>query len=185
MPRSQLDNALLIQLMQETALANRTAFERLYQLTSPFLMGLSFRLLRDKGLAEEALQEAFIHIWFKASEYREDSGAVFPWIAAIVRYRSLDILRRETNLSGRQQSFDELSDVLFYEDAEQGADHLAVAQLQTCLRALESSQRKTLLLTYYYGLSNSDLVTKLKSPLGTIKSWIRRGMQRVRECMQS
>jgi RNA polymerase sigma-70 factor (ECF subfamily) len=185
MPRSQLDNALLVTLLQETALADRRAFEQLYQLTSPFLMGLSYRLLRDKGLAEEALQEAFIHIWYKANEYRADCGAVFPWIAAIVRYRSLDILRRETTLSGRQQSFDELTDVLFYEDAEQGADHLAVSQLQACLAALESSQRKSLLLTYYYGLSNSDLVNKLKSPLGTIKSWIRRGMQRVRECMQS
>lgn len=185
MPRSQLDNALLVTLLQETALADRRAFEQLYQLTSPFLMGLSYRLLRDKGLAEEALQESFIHIWYKANEYCAESGAVFPWIAAIVRYRSLDILRRETTLSGRQQSFDELTDVLFYEDAEQGADHLAVSQLQACLAALESSQRKSLLLTYYYGLSNSDLVNKLKSPLGTIKSWIRRGMQRVRECMQS
>ncbi len=91
MPRSQLDNQLLVQLMQETALADRKAFERLYQLTSPFLMGLSYRLLRDKGLAEEALQEAFVHIWFKANEYRDECGAVFPWIAAIVRYRSLDV----------------------------------------------------------------------------------------------
>ncbi|CAN8139938.1 RNA polymerase sigma-70 factor, ECF subfamily [uncultured Thiomicrorhabdus sp.] len=168
---------------------SQTAFEQLYQQASPKLYGTAMRLLQNSELADEALQEAFVHIWHKASEYDPEKGSAFAWMATIVRYRALDIIRREKSQQNRseamaneQLALQQGEDFFIHELHVDEDQHLQL--LQECLKALDSQQRKSVLLSYYYGYSHSEMVTRLKRPLGTIKSWIRRGMESVRECMQ-
>lgn len=183
-----LDNQELQNLLVESALGNRNAFSQLYDKASPILFSISMRLLRESSLAEEALQEAFVHIWYKASEYVPDKGEAFPWLVSIVRYRSLDIIRRENSQKKRQESLMAEIETDWDADLEslmsEGlSDSLELKLLTECLELLQPQQRQSMLLSYYYGYSQSELVAKLGSPLGTVKSWIRRGMQSVRECM--
>lgn len=182
-----IENKHLKALLIETALGNRNAFSELYELASPVLFSISMRLLRENSFAEEALQEAFIHIWYKASEYSEEKGDAFPWLVSIVRYRSLDILRRESSQKNRQETMcheieweQDMEDIM----ANGLSESMELKLLSECLELLNAEQRQSVLLSYYYGYSQTELVKKLKSPLGTVKSWIRRGMLSVRECMK-
>jgi len=185
MPEQELAN-----LLAQCALGNRKAFETLYQQASPKIYGLMLRLLKDDGLAQDALQEGFVHIWHHASEYQESKGQPMAWMATIVRYRGLDILRREGSQTSRKNAFETeqsvLSDTYFsLEQAfESDLDIVELNELQECMDLLEADQRESVMLAYYYGFSHSEMVKRLKRPLGTIKSWIRRGMESVRECMQ-
>lgn len=183
-----LDNQKMQSLLIETALGNRKAFSQLYAKTSPILFSISMRLLKEASFAEEALQEAFVHIWYKASEYSPDKGEAFPWLVSIVRYRSLDIMRREDSQKNRQDSLIAETENDWQQDLDDMmanglSESMELKLLMECLDLLQPEQRKSVLLSYYYGYSQSELVAKLNSPLGTVKSWIRRGMQSVRECM--
>lgn len=179
-----LDSEELKHLLIDTSLGKQPAFSRLYTLTSPILFSVSLRLLRDRALAEEALQEAFVNVWYKASEYSPDKGEAFPWLVSVVRYKSLDILRRENSHANRQTSLAQEheidADLMVSDDLSDLTD---LDSLTRCLDELQPKQRQSLLLAFYHGYSHSELVTKLESPLGTVKSWIRRAMHSVRECM--
>lgn len=184
-----LDQTEIQDLLIDCGQQKQTAFEKLYQQASPRLYGAALRLLQNSELADEALQEAFVHIWHKAAEYDPQKGSAFAWMATIVRYRALDIIRREKSQQNRSEAMatehltlNQGEEPLLYEhnlDEEQN-----LHRLQECLKALDSQQRKSVLMSYYYGYSHSEMVGRLKRPLGTIKSWIRRGMESVRECMQ-
>lgn len=176
-------------LLIECGKQKQAAFEKLYQQASPRLYGAAMRILQNSELADEALQEAFVHIWHKASEYDPEKGSAFAWMATIVRYRALDIIRREKSQQSRSDAMATEQQIMLQGDEQLLYDHNVdedqhLQLLQECLKALDSQQRKSVLMSYYYGYSHSEMVTRLKRPLGTIKSWIRRGMESVRECMQ-
>lgn len=160
------------------------AFSGLYRLTSPQLFGLAIRILRRRDWAEEAVQECFVTIWRRAKDYRPDLGPALPWITVILRNKCLDRLRREKPL----QPLDESAAA---ERPDEGPSPLEGAlaaddarRLKGCVDELEDDQRKSILLAYYEGLTHEQLAARLAAPLGTVKSWIRRGLQRLKRCLE-
>ena len=140
------------------------------------------RILRDSR-AEEVLQEAFVKIWDRAGDYRPDKGAAMTWMASIVRNRALDILRRpnvETALDDDERWESDMAGPL--DQAMQSADARA---LRHCLEQLEPTQRQAVTLAFFHGLAHADLARHMQQPLGTVKSWIRRSLQRLRGCLES
>jgi len=161
---------------------DRAAFTRLYNLTSANLFAVAIRILKKQSLAEDVLQDAYISIWNKASEFSHTKGSVMAWMSSIVRYRAFDVLRKQKR-------------TVVYEDAENEIEHLpeldmslldteTALALRECLSMLNKEQRNSLMLSFYEGLTHGELAERLAKPLGTIKSWIRRSLLQVRKCLE-
>jgi RNA polymerase sigma-70 factor, ECF subfamily len=164
---------------------DREAFSGLYRIASPQLFGLALRILRRRDWAEEALQECFVTIWRRAGDYKPDLGPALPWITVILRNKCLDRLRREKPL----QPLDESAAA---ERPDEGPSPLEGAmanaearRLKGCVDELEGEQKRSIHLAYYEGLTHEELAKRMAAPLGTVKSWIRRGLQRLKKCLES
>ena len=180
-------SARLMELLARTALADRQAFAELYRLTSAHLYAVALRILRESGAAEEVLQESFISIWNHAGSYVAAKSQPFTWLASIVRNRCLDQLRRRELDAVTIDDEDEgmtLADdgPTPLELLVTGADARAV---KTCVEALEAGQKQALALAFYRGLSHAELAAHLDVPLGTVKSWVRRGLERLKACLDA
>lgn len=176
----------LAELIARTGQGDRSAFEALYKATSAKLFGVSLRILLRRDLAEEALQDAFVSIWHHAAGYRPEKAAVMTWMSTIVRNRCLDLLRAlpvEKQL-GEEQSFDEWAsdDLGPMEEAAAGSEARA---LVNCMSQLAPLQRQAIALSYFHGMAHEQLAQQLTQPLGTIKTWIRRGLQVLKTCMST
>lgn len=173
----------LAQLLSRTALGDRAAFERLYHETRSKLFAVSLRIVRDRSLAEEVLQDSFVNIWNHAADYAQAKSAPSTWMTAIVRNRSLDVLRRPRE----QPDIDEaLTLALVDESASPARDVERLREahsLRECLEELEAEQRQSIALAFYHGLSHSELASHLRRPLGTVKTHIRRGLLKLRDCL--
>ncbi|WP_338513909.1 sigma-70 family RNA polymerase sigma factor [Pseudomonas poae] len=171
-------------LLAQCALGNRQAFETLYRSVSPRLHGVAYRFMGRSDLAEEVLQEAFVRIWYNASRYEPHLAAPMTWMVNITRNLAIDHLRkrREQPLADGQQ--DALLD-----DSPSAHDQLDnernARALNRCLDTLDGMQRQSIAMAYFRGLSYSELAEHLAAPLGSVKSWIRRGMERLRRCLES
>jgi RNA polymerase sigma-70 factor (ECF subfamily) len=179
----------LQRLIGAVALGDRRAFRTLYDATSPKLFGFALRILRKDELAEEALQDAFVSIWHAAAAYQMHLSAPLTWMAAIVRNKALDLLRRqpkgETELS--PHDYDVLEGL---QDTAAGPQALAelsrdAAALAGCMDKLAGRQRQAIGMAYLHDLSHSEVAAQLSQPLGTVKTWIRRGLDRLRECLSN
>jgi RNA polymerase sigma factor (sigma-70 family) len=185
---------LLIDLLEHIANAPRPlagreeAFQRLYEATSSRLYGVALRVVGNREWAEDVLQEAYLYIWRAAAMYRASLSPPLAWMGVIVRSRSLDFLRR------RQAERLDTARALDEEGSDAGPDEgdspMETAQaseqawaLHECLRKLEARQREVLSLAYMRDLSHGELAHQLKLPLGTVKTWIRRGIEQLRGCM--
>jgi RNA polymerase sigma-70 factor (ECF subfamily) len=163
---------------------DRAAFARLYQATSAKLFGVALRILRREDWAEEVLQECYVSIWTHAPDYRAGLAAPMTWMTSIVRNRCLDALRRP-----RLEVED--ADGAIAEGAESdnpgplaALERIKDAQaLARCLQALEARQRQAIALAFYDGLSHAELASHLREPLGTVKTWVRRGLLRLKDCL--
>jgi RNA polymerase sigma-70 factor, ECF subfamily len=160
----------------------REAFERLYRLTSARLYAVARRMLRSEALAQECLQDAYISIWRNAGRYRSDRSAPLTWMTSIVRNRALDILRVAT----REVAMDDpkiagLLDAAAPLDGTQGPDY--VPELHPCLEQLREEQRECLRLAYFDGLSHAQVAERMTVPIGTVKSWVRRALLQLRDCL--
>jgi RNA polymerase sigma-70 factor, ECF subfamily len=175
---------LLNDLLAKVALGDRNAFEQLYRVSAPKLFGLALRILNNRDLAEEVLQEAFVQVWQNAATFSQLRGAAMAWLAGIVRYRALDALRRR----GRPTlDIDEVSE--FVADSatdpmQAGIDASLARAMRDCLESLDGSQRQSIVLAFYHGLSHSELAQHLGQKLGTVKSWVRRGLAQLRDCLE-
>jgi RNA polymerase sigma-70 factor, ECF subfamily len=175
-------------LLAACAQADKSALADLYRLTSPKLFSLLLRILKRQDWAEETLQEGFINIWRHAGEYDPQKGSPFTWMASIVRHRALDLLRRtkrETILGserdeGIQGPVDENPSPL-----ENLVHSREASALKRCLEELQEEQRRSIVSAYYQGLTHEELADRMKKPLGTVKTWIRRGLERLRKCLES
>jgi RNA polymerase sigma-70 factor (ECF subfamily) len=162
------------------------AFERLYRLCAPLLMGIALRIVRRTEVAEEVLHDGFTRIWQSAASFDPVAARPVAWMAAIVRNRALDTVASHD--VSRVDAYDEhMVDRLF--DWSEGADEAedrrrTTRWLRDCLGRLEAAERQALVLAYQYGLSHSELAARLQQPLGTVKSWVRRGMASLRHCME-
>lgn len=174
----------LIALLANTSLGDRHAFEQLYLATSAKLLGFAMRILLRRDLAEEALQDAFVKIWHSADTYQADKASVMTWMTTIVRNRCLDLLRalpREQVLA-EDQSFDDwASDDLG--PMEVAATKSDTKALMRCMQVLAPLQRQAFALSYFQGLAHEQLAIQLAQPLGTVKAWLRRGLQSLKNCM--
>ncbi|KAF7772866.1 RNA polymerase sigma-70 factor, ECF subfamily [Pseudoalteromonas marina] len=172
-----MENDNLLSLLYDTSQGDKHAFSTLYQQTSGKLFAISLNMLSNRAHAEEVLQDAFIKIWHNASEYNASKGTVISWMIGIVRYRSLDALRynkvRKEQTMGDDDFDIQSVDVNYDENTK----------LVNCIEQLEPQQKQAIHLAYYKGLSHSELVDHIESPLGTVKSWIRRGLTQLQRCL--
>ena len=184
--RKQLErNARLMELLARTALADQRAFAELYRLSAPHLYSVALRILREAAAAEEVLQESFVNVWHHAGSYVAVKSQPLTWLTSIVRNRCLDRLRRR-EIETTTMDDDEDGVAIAAEGPTPlemllaGADARAV---RTCVEALDAGQKQAIALAFYQGLSHSELARHLKQPLGTVKSWVRRGLERLRTCL--
>jgi RNA polymerase sigma-70 factor (ECF subfamily) len=170
-------------LVGRAALGDRAAFRELYQATSPKLFAVALRILRREDWAEEVLQECYVSVWRHAAEYNATRAAPMTWLTSIVRNRCLDWLRRPNPEALDEGVLEELESDNPGPLArlEQVRD---TAALVRCLRGLESKQRQAIALAFYDGLSHAELARHLRQPLGTVKTWVRRGLARLRSCLE-
>lgn len=183
-------NRLLVELLHGCAQKRQLAFQKLYHLTSPQLFAILMRILKRRDLAEEALQDAFISVWRNAASYTAQKGSPMTWLVSICRYRALDMLRREQREVPLRQDDDEDMDTeldVFVGDSEAGEliSHAETRALEQCLKQLSTSQRRSLRLAYFDGLSHAEIAHALRSPVGTVKSWVRRGLQDLKRCLEA
>ncbi len=176
----------LTALLARTALNDQNAFERLYGLTAAKLNAIAYRIVHNHETAHEVLQEAFIQIWHNAANYRSDKAEPFTWMAAIVRYRSYDRIRSEQRHHDNQQIIDEIDNIEQVSPSTQKSISVCEIgqELEDCLNQLEDSHRRGILMAYYYGYSRDDIAAKLATPLNTVKSWLRRGLVRLQQCLE-
>jgi RNA polymerase sigma-70 factor (ECF subfamily) len=178
----------LHRLLAAVALGDRQAFRKLYDASSARLFGFALRILRKDELAEEALQDAFVSIWHAASSYQVHLSAPLTWMAAIVRNKALDIRRRQSASPEVELGPQDYDPVEALQDPAAGPQELAQLSrdgvaLAGCMERLASRQRQAIGLAYLHDLSHSEVAAQLSLPLGTVKTWIRRGLDRLRECL--
>jgi RNA polymerase sigma-70 factor, ECF subfamily len=177
--------AVLEQLIERCASGDASALELLYKNTAAQLFGVLRRILVRQDLAQEALQDVYVSIWRNAKEYRASKGAVFTWMTSIARYRAIDIKRsrrREVSFADPVEYVPESVD-LAADLADVTGVSADVERLKNCLGQLGAMQRNAVCLAYMNGLSHDEVATALKSPLGTVKSWVRRGLESLRGCL--
>lgn len=175
-------------LLSAIARGDRTAFAELYAATSGQLLALLLRMLQRRDWAEEALQDCYVRIWQKSESYTPQRGAPLAWLTTIARYRALDLLRARRP-EDTESSFDEArpSPLERSDEGRSPEDHAVaregIGRLEDCMEGLIEEQRQSVLLAYYEGYTHGELARRLKAPLGTVKSWVRRGLLQLRDCM--
>lgn len=174
----------LMGLLGAIARQDRQAFQRLYEKVAGRMFGLCQKLAGQQELAEEALQDAFVRIWHHASEYHSDRGSPMSWMMTIARYRTLDLMRaRKVRQTAGDEALNHVEDERAGPlDASMQMD--GSAALTGCLDELSSVQRDSILLSYYRGFTHEELSMALSTPIGTVKSWIRRGLLVLKRCLE-
>ena len=174
---------------------DHAAFAQVYERTHAHLFGVALRILGRTQSAEDVLQEAFINIWKNAGAYRSNIGGQdiqpMTWLIAIVRNKSLDALRsrarrHETALDDEGP---EGEGALGQAAGPSALDLFGAAtqalRIDGCMNGLDGTHRQSLALAYYQGLSHSEVAARMGAPLGSVKAWIRRGLDKLRDCLQA
>lgn len=184
-------NDHLGKLLARTALADQDAFAELYRMTSAHLYGVALRIVRERPIAEEILQEAFVNVWNHAASYASARSQPLTWLTAVVRNRCLDQVRRRelstVTLSGVGDDDATTIDLPSHDPSPTdlllaGADAQAV---RDCVEDLSGGTRQAIALAFFQGLSHAELAEQLREPLGTVKSWIRRGLEKLKGCLDA
>jgi RNA polymerase sigma-70 factor (ECF subfamily) len=175
----------LVWLLAAVAKGDRPAFERLYAATRAKLYGVVLRILRRHDLADEVMQETYLKIWNSAGQFDPALSSPITWMVAIARNRAIDLVRKKTEVS-----IDEDPAVL--EIAADTPDPLArremteeLRRLLACMGRLDEERRRLVLFAYYDGWSREQLAAKFDKPVNTVKTWLRRALMEIRECLGS
>ena len=173
-------------LLLDIARGDRDAFERLYRLASPRVFAICLRVLSDRAEAEDVLQDVFATIWHKAEQFDPMRAGAMAWISMIARNRAIDRLRAPGRAvrSMAIELGDELPDggTTPVEEAEASDDR---DRLQRCLQKLDERRRGLIRTAFFEGATYEELATRSGAPLGSVKSWIRRGLLQLRACLES
>jgi len=162
---------------------DEAAFARLYRVTAPKLFGVLLRILRREDWAQEVLQEVYVTVWQHAGEYTASRGAAMAWLTRIARNRALDWWRRSRNeIADPDADLASIPDDAPHVETTLAADQDA-RRLQDCLARLGERQRRAVQMAYFEGLSHSELAARLEAPIGSVKTWIRRGLLALKECL--
>lgn len=171
-------------LLSRCSLGDQSAFSELYEATSAKLFGIAFRILRRDAWAEEALQDAYVKIWRYANSYNPGRGRPMTWMINVVRNQSLDLLRKADYRAAEEEWSPEKDGRMSSENpAAQAEISQDLERLLGCLSGLTEEQRECILLSYHQGFTPSEVATRIDRPVGTVKTWIRRGVIKVRECL--
>lgn len=179
----------LAQLLARVALQDRSAFARLYRLTSQHLLGVAWRITLRREQAEEVLQDAFVSVWQHAGSYQRSIASPMTWLINIVRNRAIDGLRAGREERARTQPLHgDDGEIDLPADAEAEPPQLLAASiarlgLDRCMGSLSAPQRQAVALAYYRGLAHGEIAETLAAPLGTVKAWVRRGLDRLKSCL--
>ncbi|HEX3163763.1 MAG TPA: sigma-70 family RNA polymerase sigma factor, partial [Pseudolabrys sp.] len=163
---------------------DRTALQTVYRLTSAKLFGVCLRILGERGEAEDVLQEVYVTVWRKAADFDASRASPMTWLIAIARNRSIDRLRA-SRLSRHMAPIDEAGEIA---DSATTADHMLEglqehARLHGCLDGLAAHERTALRGAFFDGNTYEELAARMTVPLGTMKSWIRRAMIKLKACL--
>jgi RNA polymerase sigma-70 factor (ECF subfamily) len=180
--RARLDDAELATLLGRIAAGDERAFDLLYRMVSPRLNALALYLTRSPPQADEALQEAFASIWFRASTYRPEAGAAFPWMVTILRNRVIALYR------GKRLELVPLAEADRVACALALPDHCAAVseagrRIAELMATLSPNIRRSVQLAFFHGADYHEIAAEIGVPVNTAKSWVRRGMLRLQRAM--
>ncbi|HEX7386657.1 MAG TPA: RNA polymerase sigma factor [Castellaniella sp.] len=174
----------LDELVQRCAQGQEAALAELYRQCAPHLYALANRMLRRSDLADEVLQESFLSIWRNADRFSAEQSQAMTWMARIVRNRCIDLMRRPDY---ERPDPDGATQDAWADQAPGPLERLRSRQegrrLADCLGRLEPRQRMAIVLSFFDDLSHAEIARQMSSPLGTVKSWVRRGMERLKGCL--
>ena len=174
-------------LVQRLLQCDVSAFEQLYDRHSRIVYALVLRILQQASTAEEVVQDVFLQLWRNASQYQTARGAFVPWLLTLARNRALDHLRLKSERQRRREDqTEELPSISAVPEYEKALDEKRRAErVRSLMGALTPQQKKAIEMAYFEGLSHSEIAAALKEPLGTVKSWIRNGLLRLKEGLQA
>jgi RNA polymerase sigma-70 factor (ECF subfamily) len=171
----------LAQLLQRCAAEDSAAFRALYDKTSPILFARLLRMLRRRSVAEEVLQDVYVRIWQRASQFEAHRGRALAWMVTIARYCAIDLMRRERMTLVSDDSLAELAD----ESAVEAGGIEKPNNFDFCIGQLNEKTRACLTLAFVEGRSHDETAKITPNPLGSVKSWIRRGLLALKECLST
>lgn len=171
-------------LINRVAMGDRAAFSLLYKETSPRVFAICLRILRDRTDAEEALQEIYIKIWQRAKSFAMGAGAPSTWLSAIARNHAIDIIRARKPVADDLDQAYEIADDTIATPEQQTLMADEGRRIDRCLHELDPSHSKAVRSAYVDGLSYAELADELQVPLNTVRTWLRRSLLKLRECMQ-
>jgi RNA polymerase sigma factor (sigma-70 family) len=187
----------LSRLLARAGLGDRVAFATLYERTSPHLFAVVRRINRDKAQAEDILQEVYVNVWRAAKSFDAAQSQPLTWLTSIARNRAIDSLRRvqarpQIQGHGASASAAESEDESVYDNVADDApgplellDRASDARALTrCMEHLSAMQRQSLALAFYQGLSHAEVAEQMREPLGSVKSWVRRALIALKDCLQ-
>lgn len=174
-------------LVQSLLRQDVNAFEQLYERHSRLVYSLVLRILQQASTAEEVAQDVFLQLWRNAGSYDAERGPFVPWLLTMARNRALDHLRLKSERQRRREDqTDELPPVSAAPEYERELDERRRAErVRALMGGLQAQQKRAIELAYFEGLSHTEIAKKLKEPLGTVKSWIRNGLLRLKEGLQT
>jgi len=177
-------DAALVQLLLRR---DMRAFEQLYDRHSRIVYGLVLRILQQASTAEEVVQDIFLQLWRNANRYQSGRGPFVPWLLTLARNRALDHLRLKSERQRRREDqTDELPQIAQAPQYEKELDEKRRAEVvRSLMGSLSAQQKKAIEMAYFEGLSHSEIAEALHEPLGTVKSWIRNGLLRLKEGLQA
>lgn len=180
-----MDNsATLEDLLAATSRGDRAAFKLLYEKSSAKLFGVVLRILRNRQKAEDVLQDAYLKIWQKAKSYDPAQGRPITWMSTIARNRAIDVIRSTKPETTIDEPGDEEAIFQLGSQNDSEVDTTDLEALRFCLGEMKQDDRNYVLLAYYEGYSREELAERFASPVGTIKTRLRRGLQALRACLE-
>ncbi len=181
---SPLETVTVDDMLLKVAIGDRAAFRALYAKAGPKLYAICLRMMRTKDQADDVYQEAFVKVWERSWQFDPARGEGLAWLATVTRHCALDRLRRVP------KNHVTIDDTVTHEidmatSVEMPADLADGRGLRRCLDALREDHRNAVVLAYVNGLTHEELAARLGRPLGTIKSWVKRGLEQLKDCMGS
>ncbi len=182
-------NEDLARLLARVALHDRAAFEQLYRATCSHLLSVAFRISGQQERAEEVLQEAFMNVWHNAAGFNASVATPMTWLINIVRNKAIDQLRSGKTERATTGALDDAAMAIAgdasFEPQRLLEDNLVKLRIDGCMAALGASQRQALALAYYRGMVHTEIAESLGAPLGTVKAWVRRGLDKLKGCLEA
>ncbi|MBT2526833.1 sigma-70 family RNA polymerase sigma factor [Streptomyces sp. ISL-99] len=174
----------LSEVVARVASGDQEAFAALYDAIAGPVYGLVLKVLRDPAQSEEVAQEVMVEAWRTATRFRPDQGSVMTWVMTMAHRRAVDRVRSEQAATAREQRNAVRERTPDYDQvSEEVAVRLESEQVRRCLRTLTELQRQALTLAYYQGYTYQEVAATLSAPLGTVKTRLRDGLIRLRDCM--